>query len=80
MSEEQCPILITATLRSPETAVQLEMDLSFLQDRIYFEKDDPSLDETVEIRILCPSHDVAYDVMQLLDETYVPDDDQEDFP
>ena len=56
------------------------MDLSFLQDRIYFEKDDPSLDETVEIRILCPSHDVAYDVMQLLDETYVPDDDQEDFP
>jgi hypothetical protein len=81
---EDCerPILITAQLKSPELAYKLELDLSYLKDEIYFEKDDPRPDEPVEIRILCPNHDVAYDVMQTLDERYFPEDDdrQETLP
>jgi len=58
-----------------QLAYKLELDPSYLKDEIYFEKDDPRPDEPVEIRILCPNHDVAYDVMQTLDEKYFSEED-----
>lgn len=61
------------SLRSADTVLKMTVDLDFLDKTSAF--DSPIRpDEPVEIIVRCPNHDVAYDVMTLLDDNYFPED------
>ena len=65
---------VTPSLRPAETVFRMDVDLDFIEDDFVKDHIRKRPDEPVDIVVRCPNHDIAYDVLVLLDETYFPED------
>ena len=65
---------VCPTLGRTDMVSRLDVDLGFLASQRIIEADHRPL-EPVEITVKCPNHDIAYDVIMLIENTYFPDDD-----
>ena len=67
-------------LRNPYVIENLDIDLRNREGPFLSERGQIRHGELVDFIIHCPNHDVAFDLLQTIDERYFPDEDQEESP